>query len=61
VVGVLTFTGTHKGDLFGVSPTGKTISVRQIAIYRLENGQVIDEWETSGPLRLIQQIGARVG
>ena len=61
VVGVFTFTGTHKGDLFGVSPTGKTISVRQIAIYRLENGQVIDEWEISDQLGLMQQIGARVG
>src|SRR5260370_35439155 len=41
VVGVFTFTGTHKGYLFGVTPTGRTISVRQIAIYRLEGGQVV--------------------
>ena len=58
VVGVFTFTGTHKGDLFGVAPTGRTISVRQIAIYRLESGQVVDEWEISDQLRLMQQIGA---
>jgi predicted ester cyclase len=61
VVGVFTFTGTHKGDLFGVTPTGRTISVRQIAIYRLEGGQVVDEWEISDQLRLMQQIGARAG
>lgn len=57
VVGVFTFTGTHKGELFGVTPTGKSISVRQIAIYRLENGQVVDEWEISDQLGLMQQIG----
>ena len=58
VVGVFTFTGTHKGDLFGMTPTGRTISVRQIAIYRVEGGQVIDEWEVSDQLALMQQIGA---
>jgi steroid delta-isomerase-like uncharacterized protein len=58
VVGVFTFTGTHNGDLFGVPPTGRAISVRQIAIYRLENGQVVDEWEISDQLGLMRQIGA---
>src|SRR6266851_4421363 len=61
VVGVFTFTGTHEGDLFGVTPTGRTISVRQIAIYRLEGGQVVDEWEISDQLGLMQQIGALAG
>jgi predicted ester cyclase len=61
VVGVFTFTGTHKGDLFGIAPTGRTISVRQIAIYRLEGGQVVDEWEISDQLGLMEQIGAHAG
>ena len=61
VVGVFTFTGTHTGELFGVTPTGRTISVRQIAIYRLESGQVVDEWEISDQLGLMQQIGAHSG
>ncbi|HEX9099567.1 MAG TPA: ester cyclase [Candidatus Dormibacteraeota bacterium] len=59
VVGVFTFTGTHKGELFGASPTGRTISVRQIAIYRLEGGRVVDEWEISDQLGLLQQIGVQ--
>lgn len=58
VVGVFTFTGTQNGDLFGVPPSGRAISVRQIAIYRLENGQVLEEWEISDQLGLMQQIGA---
>ena len=61
VVGVFTFTGTHKGDLFGIAPSGKKISVRQIAIYRVEDGQVVDEWEISDQLGLMQQIGAHLG
>lgn len=61
VVGVFTFTGTHTGELFGVTPSGSTISVRQIAIYRVEGGQVVDEWEISDQLGLMQQIGAHTG
>jgi predicted ester cyclase len=61
VVGVFTFTGTHTGPLFGVAPTGRTISVRQIAIYRMESGQVVDEWEISDQLGLMQQIGVHAG
>ena len=61
VVGVFTFTGTHGGVLFGQAPTGRTISVRQIAIYRLEGGQVVEEWEISDQLGLMQQLGAHPG
>jgi predicted ester cyclase len=61
VIGVFTFTGTHKGHLFGVAPSGRTISVRQIAIYRVDSGQVVDEWEISDQLGLMQQIGAHSG
>ena len=61
VIGVFTFTGTHSGDLFGTPPTGKRISVRQIAIYRVESGQVVEEWEISDQLGLMQQIGAYGG
>ena len=57
VAGVFTFTGTHKGDLFGIAPTGRAISVRQIAIYRLAGGKVVDEWEISDQLGLMKQIG----
>ncbi|MEX1253888.1 MAG: ester cyclase [Dehalococcoidia bacterium] len=58
VVGCFTFTGTHDGDLFGMPPTGLRISVRQIAIYRIRDGRVVEEWEVSDQLGLMQQVGA---
>lgn len=58
VVGVFTFTGTHDGDLAGMSPTQRSISVRQIAMYRIEDGKVVEEWEVSDQMGLMQQIGA---
>jgi steroid delta-isomerase-like uncharacterized protein len=35
--------GTHRGDLMGVAPTGKAITVTGIAIYRIANGQIQEE------------------
>ena len=58
VVARLTYSGTHDGDLFGIPPTNKRISVGQIAIYRIEAAQVVEEWEVSDQLGLLQQIGA---
>lgn len=58
VVGRFTFTGTHDGELFGIPPTGRLISVRQVAIYRIADGQVVEEWEISDQLGLMQQLGA---
>lgn len=58
VVGVFTFTGTQDGELFGLPPTGKKISARQIAVYRIADGQVVEEWEVSDQLGLMQQLGA---
>ena len=58
VVGRFTFTGTHEGELMGLAPTGRRIVVRQIAIYRIEGGRVVEEWEVSDQLGLMQQLGA---
>jgi len=58
VVGLFTFTGTHQGELFGIAPTEKAIAVRQIAIYRIVDGKVVEEWEISDQLGLMQQLGA---
>jgi predicted ester cyclase len=58
VAAVIRFTGTHDGVMFGLAPTGKSIDVRQIAMYRVVEGQVVDEWEVSDQLGLLQQLGA---
>jgi predicted ester cyclase len=57
VVGRFTFSGTHDSDLFGIPATSKRISVRQIAIYRIEGSQIVEEWEISDQLGLMQQLG----
>ena len=49
--------GTHKGDLMGIPPTGKEVSISGTAIDRFENGQSVEHWEIIDQLNLMQQLG----
>jgi steroid delta-isomerase-like uncharacterized protein len=53
-----TMRGTHHGTFLGVPPTGKTITVQAMNIYRLSGGQFIEERGQPDLLSLLQQIGA---
>jgi len=50
--------GTHQGDLMGVAPTGKPISVEAISVFRIANGKIAEEWTVWDALGLLQQVGA---
>jgi steroid delta-isomerase-like uncharacterized protein len=50
--------GTHKGELMGVPPTGKQVTVSGITISRVKNGKVVEEWSNWDTLGLLQQLGA---
>ena len=39
-----TFSGTHKGEFMGITPTGKKITTTAINIYRITDGKLIEEW-----------------
>ena len=53
-----TMRGTHQGTFFGVPPIGKTIAVQAMNIYRLSDGQFVEEHGQPDMLGLLQQIGA---
>jgi len=50
--------GTHKGVFQGIAPTGRQVSVTGIAIFRIVNGRIAEEWLSSDRLGLLQQLGA---
>ena len=37
-------TGTHEGEFEGVPPTGRTIELHEMSIYRIEAGLVAEQW-----------------
>lgn len=51
-------TGTHRGDLFGLAPTGKRIAVDQINIERIRDGRIAEHWRVTDELSLMKQLGA---
>lgn len=51
-------TGTHRGELMGIDPTGKPISVEAISIFRIANRKIAEEWTVWDALGLLQQAGA---
>jgi steroid delta-isomerase-like uncharacterized protein len=52
-----TATGTHQGDLMGVSATGKNSTVTGISIDRFENGKIVEGWNNWDTLGMLQQLG----
>jgi steroid delta-isomerase-like uncharacterized protein len=49
--------GTHTGDLWGISGTGKEATVTGITIDRIEDGKIAESWTNWDTLGLMQQIG----
>lgn len=49
--------GTHIGAFGGIAPTGKPITLRGIAIYRLDAGQLMERWVVSDLHGLLEEIG----
>lgn len=50
--------GTHQGVFQGLNATGKQVNVTAIAIFRVVNGKIAEEWLSSDRLGLLQQLGA---
>jgi len=53
-----TASGTHQGDLMGIPPTGKSVSVTGMLISRIESGKFVEEWVNWDTLGLLRQVGA---
>ena len=48
---------THKGELMGIPPTGKELTIRGISIWRIANGKIRECWVNYDALGLMQQLG----
>ncbi|MBL7699651.1 MAG: ester cyclase [Chitinophagaceae bacterium] len=48
--------GTHMGRFNNIPPTGKVITLRGIAIYRLHGGQLIERWVVTDLHSLIAEL-----
>jgi steroid delta-isomerase-like uncharacterized protein len=49
--------GTHKGDLSGIAPTGKQVTISGVSIARFTNGKMVEGWVNWDALGLMRQLG----
>ncbi|MGH2562499.1 MAG: ester cyclase [Thermomicrobiales bacterium] len=53
IVARLTYRGSHRGALFGIEPTGRSVTYQGVAIFR-----IVDGWVLGDTVSVLRQIGA---
>jgi predicted ester cyclase len=53
-----TASGTQQGELLGMAPTGRPVTVPGILIDRVAGGRIAEEWASYDGLSMLQQLGA---
>ncbi len=52
------FVGTHQGEMMGIVPTGKRVTMSGMVIDRIVEGKIVEEREEWDALGMMQQLGA---
>jgi len=52
-----TASGTHRGELMGIAPTGNRVEIKGISITRIEDGKIVEDWEIFDAMGMMQQLG----
>ncbi|HVS50095.1 MAG TPA: ester cyclase [Candidatus Dormibacteraeota bacterium] len=53
----ITASGTHKGELMGIEPTGKRVSISGNLITWFRDGKQVESWSSYDQLGMLQQLG----
>jgi steroid delta-isomerase-like uncharacterized protein len=56
VVAELTFTGTHKGELFGIQPTDNAVTCKEVWICDFNDGKIVGWREYFNPEPILHQL-----
>jgi steroid delta-isomerase-like uncharacterized protein len=57
VVNHWTAQATHRGNLMGIPPTGKQVTMAGTYIARIADGKIVEEWGNMDTLGMMQQLG----
>jgi predicted ester cyclase len=53
--------GTSKGNFLMLPPSGKVVKYTGSSMYRIENGKIVEIWETRNTLAIMKQINPEIG
>jgi predicted ester cyclase len=51
-----TVTGIHTGELMGIPPTGREISMTGITIMHFEDGRVVERWDSDDSAEVLSRL-----
>ena len=57
VVEQFTASGTHRGTLWGVPPTGRRLVMPGINVFRLDDDRIVERWGRVDEAGLLRQLG----
>jgi steroid delta-isomerase-like uncharacterized protein len=57
VVTRFTSRGTNLGDFFGNPPTGNRVEISEVAIFKLSDGKIVEQWVYPDILSMQRQLG----
>jgi steroid delta-isomerase-like uncharacterized protein len=52
-----TMRGTHRGDYFGIPPTGRPVTSPEIELFRVVDGKIEEMWLEFNVMDVLQQLG----
>jgi predicted ester cyclase len=52
-----TMRGTHEGELMGIAPTGKQVTVGLVDVIRVKDGKFVEQWGGPDLFDLLRQLG----
>lgn len=52
--------GTFKGEMAGIPPTGKTVEVGGVSMFRIVDGKIVEHWGYSDDVGFWHQCGVEV-
>ena len=52
-----TASGTHRGEVLGVPPSGRTVTLPGMNLFRLDDGVVVEWWSRLDMLGFLSQLG----
>jgi steroid delta-isomerase-like uncharacterized protein len=50
--------GTQTGEISGIAPTGKQVTVSGLTLMRIEGDMIVEDWTTWDALGMLVQLGA---
>jgi len=57
VVGRFKCSGTHRGEMMGIPPTGRHMEVDEVYFLRVENGKFVEFWGVADNFTRMRQLG----